>query len=184
MTLWQVDAVVVPGVASPEPVSFSVAEDERFAVIYDAEAGLGAVLAGLEKPVSGTFTGPSVVLASPDVPLPPRETVEDYLTTSAALAGRPLAPALFAHVAAAFGLAGEKRRLGDLPLAPQRLVTLAAALVAAMPAAGNVAVVAENPGRGLSDVARAAVLTALEAASTALGVSVLVLEPRSAPKMR
>ena len=65
------------------------------------------------------------------------------------------------------------------------LVTLAAALVAAMPAtAGNVAVVAENPGRGLSDVARAAVLTALQAASTALGVSVLVLEPRSAPEMR
>jgi hypothetical protein len=54
-----------------------------------------------------------------------------------------------------------------------------------MPAtAGNVAVVAENPGRGLSDVARAAVLTALQAASTALGVSVLVLEPRSAPEMR
>ncbi len=185
MALWQLDAVVVRGLAAPEPISFSVADDERFAVIYDAEAGLGAVLAGLVKPVSGTFSGPSVVLASTDVPLPPRETVEEYLTTSAALAGRPLAAALFAHVAAAFGLAGEKRRLGDLPLAPQRLVTLAAALVAAMPAtAGNVAVVAENPGRGLSDVARAAVLTALQAASTALGVSVLVLEPRSAPEMR
>lgn len=184
MSLWQVDGVVVPGVASPEPVSFAVADAERFAVIYDAEAGLGAVLAGLVKPVSGTFSGPSVVLASPDIPLPPRETVEGYLKTSAALAGRPLAPAAFAHVAAAFGLAGEKRRLGDLPLAPQRLVALAAALVAALPAAGNVAVVAENPGRGLSDVARASVLGALQAAGAALGVPVLVLDPRSAPEMR
>jgi hypothetical protein len=39
MALWQVDAVVVPGLAAPEPISFSVADGERFAVIYDAEAG-------------------------------------------------------------------------------------------------------------------------------------------------
>jgi len=53
-----------------------------------------------------------------------------------------------------------------------------------LPAAGNVAVVAENPGRGLSDVARASVLGALQAAGAALGVPVLVLDPRSAPEMR
>jgi hypothetical protein len=158
------------------------------AVLHEADAGLGAVLAGLTTPFEGTFEGPRAALARTDLPLPPKSQASSYVRLSAELAGH----ALDERVLSLFGFPGGPtkqvstfQQLQHAPIVVQRRCALAAAFAALPPQSESVtrAVILENPGRGLFDENREQLLATIRDACMALRVAALVLEPYS-PRIR